>query len=103
MIEHAYAVIMAGGGGTRLWPLSRVTHPKQTLSFGRPRTLFQMAVDRLETLLPPEKILVVTVAEQAKLLQEQVPAIPAGELPDRANAARNGLRGGAGCGGAPAA
>lgn len=76
MIEHAYAVIMAGGGGTRLWPLSRRAHPKQTLSFGRPRTLFQLAVDRLEALLPPEKILVVTVADQAKMLQEQVPTIP---------------------------
>jgi mannose-1-phosphate guanylyltransferase len=76
MIEHTYAVIMAGGGGTRLWPLSRRAHPKQTLNFGRPRTLFQMTVDRLEALLPPEKILVVTIAEQAALLQEQVPGIP---------------------------
>ncbi len=62
MIDHTYAVIMAGGGGTRLWPLSRRAHPKQTLSFGRARTLFQMTVDRLEALLPPEKILVVTIA-----------------------------------------
>ena len=76
MIDHTYAVIMAGGGGTRLWPLSRRAHPKQTLSFGRPRTLFQMTVDRLEALLPPEKILVVTIAEQAAILQEQVPGIP---------------------------
>ncbi len=76
MIDHTYAVIMAGGGGTRLWPLSRRAHPKQTLNFGRPRTLFQMTVDRLEALLPPEKILVVTIAEQAVILQEQVPAIP---------------------------
>jgi mannose-1-phosphate guanylyltransferase len=76
MIKHTYAVIMAGGGGTRLWPLSRRAHPKQTLSFGRPRTLFQMTVDRLEALLPPEQVLVVTIAEQAAILQEQVPAIP---------------------------
>jgi mannose-1-phosphate guanylyltransferase len=76
MIEHAYAVIMAGGGGTRLWPLSRKSQPKQTLSFGRPRTLFQMAVDRLEGLIPTERILVVTVADQAVLLQAQHPGIP---------------------------
>ena len=76
MNNHTYAVIMAGGGGTRLWPLSRKNHPKQTLRFGRPRTLFQMAVDRLENLVTPERILVVTVADQAVMLQEQVPSIP---------------------------
>lgn len=76
MTDHAYAVIMAGGGGTRLWPLSRKSQPKQTLSFGRPRTLFQMAVDRLEGLIPLERILVVTVADQAALLQAQHPGIP---------------------------
>ena len=77
MVEHAYAVIMAGGGGTRLWPLSRKSQPKQSLSFGGPRTLFQMAVDRLEGLIPIERILVVTVADQAALLQTQQPGIPA--------------------------
>ena len=76
MNNHTYAVVMAGGGGTRLWPLSRKAHPKQTLSFGRPRTLFQMAVDRLGNLVSPERILVVTVADQAAMLQTQVPAIP---------------------------
>ena len=76
MNDHSYAVIMAGGGGTRLWPLSRKAHPKQTLSFGRPRTMFQMAVDRLIGLVPPERILVVTVADQAVMLGEQMPAIP---------------------------
>lgn len=76
MNNHTYAVIMAGGGGTRLWPLSRKIQPKQTLSFGRPRTLFQMTVDRLGDLVPAERILVVTVADQANLLQAQVPAIP---------------------------
>lgn len=76
MTDHFYAVIMAGGGGTRLWPLSRRTQPKQTLGFGRPRTLFQMTVDRLEGLIPLERILVVTIADQAKLLQEQYPQLP---------------------------
>jgi mannose-1-phosphate guanylyltransferase len=76
MNNHTYAVIMAGGGGTRLWPLSRKAHPKQTLSFGRPRTMFQMAADRLGDLVAPERILVVTVADQAAMLQAQLPAIP---------------------------
>ncbi len=77
MIEHYYAVIMAGGGGTRLWPLSRSGRPKQTLKLVEDRSLFQIAVDRLEGLLPPERILVVTVEDLAPVLQEQCPAIPA--------------------------
>ena len=76
MTEHAYAVIMAGGGGTRLWPVSRRESPKQLLPLLGKETLFQSTVVRLETLFPPERILVVTVAEQASVMQEQVPAIP---------------------------
>ncbi len=67
---------MAGGGGTRFWPVSKRSRPKQSLSFGNPRTLFQQTVDRLEGLLPPEHILVVTVADQAEALKAQVPEIP---------------------------
>ncbi len=74
--ENYYAVIMAGGGGTRLWPLSRRGRPKQMLNLFGERSLFQVAVDRLEGLFPPERICVVTVAEQAAALREQVPAIP---------------------------
>ena len=76
MIESAYAVVMAGGGGTRLWPVSKRSRPKQSLSFGNPRTLFQQTVDRLEGLLPPERILVVTIADQAEALKAQYPQIP---------------------------
>jgi len=76
MKNNFYAVIMAGGGGTRLWPLSRSNRPKQMLKLGSQRTLFQLACDRLEGVFPPERILVVTVAEQADALQMQVPAIP---------------------------
>ncbi len=76
MIEHLYAVIMAGGGGTRLWPLSRRRRPKQMLSLTGDRTLFQIAVDRLDGLLLPEQIFIVTVEEQAKELSKQKPEIP---------------------------
>ncbi len=76
MDNHFYAVIMAGGGGTRLWPLSRKSRPKQMLRLGSERTLFQIAVDRLMGLFPYERILVVTVAEQAVDLQKQCPQIP---------------------------
>jgi len=76
MYEDYYAVIMAGGSGTRLWPLSRADRPKQTLAIGGTRTLFQRAVDRLEGLFPMERILIVTIADQASMLQEQCPDIP---------------------------
>ena len=75
-MDHYYAVIMAGGGGTRLWPLSRKSKPKQMLNLVGDRSLFQMAVQRLDPLIPPEKIFVVTVEEQAEVLQHQAPSIP---------------------------
>jgi mannose-1-phosphate guanylyltransferase len=73
---HTYAVIMAGGGGTRLWPISRKETPKQLLPLLGKDTLFQSTVARLEKLFPHERILVVTVAEQAREMQKQVPDIP---------------------------
>ena len=75
-MEHYYAVIMAGGGGTRLWPLSRKTRPKQMLSLFDERTLFQTSVHRLKGLFTPEQIFVVTVEEQAQELHAQAPEIP---------------------------
>ncbi len=76
MNEHMYAVIMAGGGGTRLWPVSRKNRPKQLLPLLGEETLFQSTVNRLVDVFPPERILVVTVAEQASEMQVQVPSIP---------------------------
>jgi mannose-1-phosphate guanylyltransferase len=76
MQDNYYAVIMAGGGGTRLWPLSRKSRPKQMLDLVDERSLFQTAVDRLDGLFTPDCIFVVTVAEQAKGLQAQAPQIP---------------------------
>lgn len=78
-------VIMAGGGGTRLWPLSRKSRPKQSLSLFDDRTLFQRAVERLLPLVPAERILVATVPEQIGLLRSQAPEIPGGNfLPEPA-------------------
>jgi mannose-1-phosphate guanylyltransferase len=76
MADHYYAVIMAGGGGTRLWPLSRQNRPKQMLSLFDERSLFQTTVHRLDGLFEPPNILVVTVQEQAQDLQAQTPEIP---------------------------
>jgi mannose-1-phosphate guanylyltransferase len=76
MSEKYFAVIMAGGGGTRLWPLSRRKKPKQMLALIEARTLFQIAVQRLEGLFPPERILVVTTSDQAQGLRALAPEIP---------------------------
>ncbi|MFN8381784.1 MAG: mannose-1-phosphate guanylyltransferase [Anaerolineales bacterium] len=73
---HTYAVIMAGGGGTRLWPVSRKERPKQLLPLLGQDTLFQSTVARLKNLFPPERILVVTVEEQAREMKLQAPEIP---------------------------
>lgn len=75
-MKHNYAVIMAGGGGTRLWPVSRKSKPKQFLSLFTEETLFQTTVQRLDGLFPSDHIFVVTVAEQAGELQRQAPEIP---------------------------
>ena len=74
--ENYFAVIMAGGGGTRLWPRSRRKRPKQMLRLIAEDSLFQVAVKRLEGLFPVERICVVTVKEQADVLAEQCPALP---------------------------
>ena len=76
MFEHFYAVIMAGGSGSRLWPLSRKDRPKQSLTIGGDQTLFQRAVDRLSGLFPFERIMIVTVTEQVDLLRKECPEIP---------------------------
>ena len=76
MNNNYYAIIMAGGGGTRLWPLSRKNHPKQMLSLFDERSLFQTTIDRLEGVFPLENILVITVKEQAAELKAQCPGIP---------------------------
>ena len=74
--KNYYAVIMAGGGGTRLWPLSRKNTPKQMVKIFDEETLFQISVRRLEGLFDPNNIFVVTIKEQVNLLRSQTPEIP---------------------------
>ncbi len=71
-----YAVIMAGGSGTRLWPLSRRHYPKQALKLIGERTMFQHSVDRLAPLFSPERVKVGTNATLAAALRDQVPDLP---------------------------
>ncbi len=79
-MNHTYAVIMAGGGGTRLWPISRQKHPKHVLPLLGERTLFQSTLDRLEGFIPQERVYVITTAEQEQELKTQAPQLPAGNF-----------------------
>ncbi|HLF25855.1 MAG TPA: mannose-1-phosphate guanylyltransferase [Anaerolineae bacterium] len=76
MTEHFYALIMAGGTGTRLWPLSREDRPKQVLPLIGERTMFQIAVERLAPLFTPERIFVVAGRNQINLLRAQESGLP---------------------------
>jgi mannose-1-phosphate guanylyltransferase len=74
------AAIMAGGTGTRLWPLSREGKPKQFHALGGERTLLQQTYDRLRRFLSPEDLFVCTVERYVALTREQLPELPAGNL-----------------------
>lgn len=69
-------VIMAGGAGTRFWPLSTKQRPKQFLRLFGERTLLQMSFDRLKGLVPPDRILVLTNLDFVSLVREQLPELP---------------------------
>jgi len=73
----SYALVMAGGVGTRLWPLSRRDRPKQSLKLFEERTMFEHAVDRIAPLFQPDRVFVVASAEHIASLQEQAPELPA--------------------------
>lgn len=93
--DHFYAAIMAGGGGTRLWPLSRHSRPKQLLELIEHQTLYRMAVDRLSPIMGLDSIIVLTIAELVPGLQRETPDIPVEnyfiEPSPRGNAAAIGL------------
>ena len=72
-----YAVIMAGGSGTRFWPLSRAATPKQLLPLaGGERTMIQATVERLDGLCAPEQVLVVTNQRLVDAIRRQLPQLP---------------------------
>jgi mannose-1-phosphate guanylyltransferase len=71
-----YAVIMAGGSGTRLWPLSRRGTPKQLLALTGETTLLQQTVARLDPLLRPHDIFVITSQAHVRATQDQLPQLP---------------------------
>ncbi len=86
-----YCVIMCGGVGSRFWPHSREQKPKQFLDFfGSGKSLLQLTVDRVRDLIPAKNIYLVTNKQYDKLIQEQLPDIPAENIlkePARRNTA----------------
>ena len=71
-----YCVIMGGGIGSRFWPFSRKTLPKQFLDFfGTGRSLLQQTFDRFQKVIPTENIFIVTNAMYADLVKEQLPEV----------------------------
>jgi mannose-1-phosphate guanylyltransferase len=71
-----YAVILAGGSGKRLWPLSRAARPKQLLPLIDGQSLLEMAVQRLSGLFEPQHILIVTNAQYAEQIAGTMPQLP---------------------------
>lgn len=69
------ALIMAGGKGTRFWPLSTEKKPKQFLNLVGEDTMIQMTVKRVEKIIPKERIFIVTASQYMKLVKEQLPHI----------------------------
>lgn len=77
MNKNLYVVLMAGGVGTRFWPYSRNSRPKQFLDvLGIGKTLLQSTYDRFLPLCPKENILIVTHEEHLVLTREQLPDMP---------------------------
>lgn len=86
-----YCVIMGGGIGSRFWPFSRETYPKQFLDmFGTGRSLLQLTFDRFAKIIPVENIYIVTNELYAHLVKEQLPELGENQIlrePSRRNTA----------------
>src|SRR5437764_2661133 len=76
MPNPLYALILAGGSGERFWPLSRRTRPKQLLRLVSPQPLLEQAVKRLEGLVAPERLLILTNVDQEAAVRELLPQMP---------------------------
>lgn len=75
--DHLYAVILAGGGGTRLWPKSREKTPKQFLKLFGNKTLTEITAERIAKFIPWERIIVSTGNEEyGKIIQKLLPLVP---------------------------
>jgi mannose-1-phosphate guanylyltransferase len=91
MNNNNYVAIMAGGIGSRFWPVSRTNYPKQFLDIlGTGKTLIQWTFERYEKFIPTENIFVITSVEYVELVKQQLPNIPVENIlaePSRKNTA----------------
>ncbi len=79
--QNDYCIILAGGMGRRLWPVSTESLPKQFIDFfGTGRTLLQQTYDRFAAFIPPSRILVSTYEGYVSLVKEQLPGLPAANI-----------------------
>ena len=89
--KHIYVAIMAGGIGSRFWPVSRTNYPKQFLDIlGTGKTLIQQTFERFKDIVPVENIYVVKAEEYAGLVEQQVPEMAKDNIlgePSRKNTA----------------
>jgi mannose-1-phosphate guanylyltransferase len=94
-LPRLYALILSGGAGTRLWPLSRKSRPKQFLSLLGERSLLQDTVERVAEIIPGERIFAVAPPEHRALIHDQLPEMRADHVVvepyPRGNAAAIGL------------
>ena len=91
MNSNHYVAIMAGGIGSRFWPMSRTSYPKQFLDIlNIGRTLIQGTYDRFSKFIPKENIYIVTAEEYVEIVKEQLPELPVANIvsePSRKNTA----------------
>jgi mannose-1-phosphate guanylyltransferase len=91
MNKHHYVAIMAGGIGSRFWPMSRTNYPKQFLDIlGTGKTLIQQTFERYSHLVPPENMYVITADEYVSIVRKQLPELPEENIlaePSRKNTA----------------
>jgi mannose-1-phosphate guanylyltransferase len=81
MNKHHYVAIMAGGIGSRFWPMSRTNLPKQFLDILHTgKTLIQQTFERYSKLVPPENIYIVTSLEYVDIVKKQLPALPVANI-----------------------
>ena len=78
--NNVYAVILAGGRGTRFWPRSRRQLPKQLLPVVGDESLLVQTVERLSPLIPPERVWVITSESLQAQTIAQLPGVPAHQI-----------------------
>lgn len=88
--NHLYAVILAGGGGTRLWPKSRNQTPKQFLKLVGEKTMMQLAAERITKVVDWDRVIVVTNKMYKAEVKNQLPQVPESQIiaePDKKDTA----------------